>query len=692
MKHRLPAFVLFFIAFLPTLATDIEVPQTMDIGGMKLRIKESARRKIAENAQKLRTGGKFYQIKLDRVNLYFPVIERVLAEEGMPEEFKFLALQESDLISDAVSSSNAVGYWQFKKATAQEMGLVVDGSVDERKHIVAATRAAARYLKKNNFFLQNWVHALLSYNTGVGGCRALVGDKHKGAGQMDIDDDTHWYILKFLAHRVAFEDQIGHTAPALALLEYSNAAGKTLENIARELNLDEAQLAAYNKWLDTRRVPDEKNYTVIVPAPLDRVDVLAARLNAPVPDLSKPTKSAKPALARAEPAVSVDLSEQARFPQLEKRSGRGAKLYRINGKPGIMAGPGDNSTALADEAGVSLEKFLRYNDLEARTPLVPGQVYYLKRKRGKAKIHFHVAAEGETYWSVSQRYGVTLPALLRKNRLRRPEKLRHGQVVWLRYIRPASTPVEYKNIPRPGTAVARQETPAPTSRPGTRTTPRNAPAPTAKEPVAASTNRPASGTTATPAPPEDRRPVPAATAPVVADRASSTPTEPVVPEADSAVASAAEKAAAPKPATIPVAPKAEVQPKTEAEPLVFFKTHQVAPGQTLFAIAKLYAVSVTDLRRWNGLADTDGLKPGQKLIVGEEAAGAAAGEPTAAPEVTPVDNDPVRAETFTEHTVQAGDTLYKIARQYGVTVQQILDWNNKTASSVSVGEKLKIGK
>ncbi len=709
MKHRPLAFVLFFIALLPTFATGIEVPQTMDFGGMKLRIKESARRKIAENAQKLRTGGKFYQIKLDRVNLYFPVIERILAEEGLPEEFKFLALQESDLISDAVSTSNAVGYWQFKKATAQEMGLVVDGSVDERKHIVAATRAAARYLKKNNFFLQNWVHALLSYNTGVGGCRALVGDKHKGVNTMEIDDDTHWYILKFLAHRVAFDGQIGQTTPTLALLEYPNAAGKTLQNIARELDLDEEQLAAYNKWLDSRRVPDEKNYTVIVPAPLDRVDVLAARLNAPVPDLSKP---AKPTLARAEPAVSVDLSEQARFPQLEKKSGRGAKFYRINGKPGIMAGPGDNSTALASQADISLAKFLKYNDLEARTPLVPGQVYYLKRKRGKAQIHFHVAAEGETYWSVSQRYGVALPALLRKNRLRRPEKLRHGQVVWLRYIRPASTPVEYKNIPKPETAVARKETPATTSRPATRTTSRNTPAPPTKEPVVATTGKPAPGTTAAPAPPEDRRPAPATNAPVAAvgtpaaaenapAAANNTPIAannvPVAPTESVTAEPAAHGAdstvtAAPEPAPTTVEPKADAQPKTEAEPLVFFKTHQVAPGQTLFAIAKLYGVSVTDLRRWNGLADTDGLKPGQKLIVGEEAAEEADSPSTVTPVVTPVPDDPAPAETFTEHTVQAGDTLYKIARQYGVTVQQILDWNNKTASGVSVGEKLKIGK
>jgi membrane-bound lytic murein transglycosylase D len=153
-----------------------------------------------------------------------------------------------------------------------------------------------------------------------------------------------------------------------------------------------------------------------------------------------------------------------------------------------------------------------------------------------------------------------------------------------------------------------------------------------------------------------------------------------------------EKAAAPEPATNPVETKADDRLEPDAEPLVFFKTHQVAPGQTLFTIAKLYSVSVADLRRWNGLADTDGLKPGQKLIVGEETVEEASSEQNTTPVVTPVTNDPAPAGMFTEHTVQAGDTLYKIARQYGVTVQQILDWNNKTASAVSVGEKLKIGK
>ena len=79
------------------------------------------------------------------------MIERVLKEENVPDDFKYLCIQESGLISDAVSSAKAVGFWQFKDFTAREVGLRVDNRIDERKNIVSATRGAAKYLKRNNF-------------------------------------------------------------------------------------------------------------------------------------------------------------------------------------------------------------------------------------------------------------------------------------------------------------------------------------------------------------------------------------------------------------------------------------------------------------------------------------------------------------------------------------------------------------
>jgi hypothetical protein len=53
-----------------------------------------------------------------------------------------------------------VGFWQFKKFTAEEVGLRVDSHIDERMNITASSHGAAKYLKKNNFFFDNWVYAL----------------------------------------------------------------------------------------------------------------------------------------------------------------------------------------------------------------------------------------------------------------------------------------------------------------------------------------------------------------------------------------------------------------------------------------------------------------------------------------------------------------------------------------------------
>src|SRR6478735_3113473 len=133
------------------------VPDVIDFAGMKLELTPSAKRKIEADVTMIYSSGKFLQQKIDRANLYFPIIEHVFHQEGFPEEFKYLALQESSLVSDAVSSSNAVGFWQFKKETAIEVGMTVNGSVDERKHISYASKGAATYIKKNNLLLDNWV-------------------------------------------------------------------------------------------------------------------------------------------------------------------------------------------------------------------------------------------------------------------------------------------------------------------------------------------------------------------------------------------------------------------------------------------------------------------------------------------------------------------------------------------------------
>ena len=175
---------------------------------MVLRINNDAKSTIQSEVDALHANDKYFQIFIDRINIYFPIIENVLNDEGVPDDFKYLALQESALIPDAVSSSNAIGFWQFKLETAEQYGLVINDNIDERKNIVSSTRAAARYIKNSNFTFENWVFSVLSYLLGLNGAKAEVDSKLYGTKRMSIDSNTHWYIIKFLAHKIAFENFI----------------------------------------------------------------------------------------------------------------------------------------------------------------------------------------------------------------------------------------------------------------------------------------------------------------------------------------------------------------------------------------------------------------------------------------------------------------------------------------------------
>lgn len=143
-----------------------EVPREMRFADLTVKINEQARREIQLDVDALHRNKIYFNNKAERAHLYFPFVERELREAGVPEDFKYLVLQESSLIPDAVSSSNAVGFWQFKQGTAEEVFLRIDNQVDERKNIVASSRGAALYLKKTTtnliigcalWFLIKWV-------------------------------------------------------------------------------------------------------------------------------------------------------------------------------------------------------------------------------------------------------------------------------------------------------------------------------------------------------------------------------------------------------------------------------------------------------------------------------------------------------------------------------------------------------
>ncbi len=416
------------------------VPHKMTIGGVKLKITDGARAEIQKSVDDLTKYPKYFNIKVDRANQYFHFIEEAFRKEGIPEDIKYLVLQESGLISDAVSTSNAVGYWQFKDFTAVEVGLRVDRHVDERKNIVAASIGAAKYMKKNNGYFDNWIYAIQAYQMGAGGALKVTNKKLYGQKQMTITKKTYWYVKKYIAHKVAFENAVGKSKPSVYLSAYKSGAGKSLKEIAKKFKVNEAELLKYNKWLKKGKIPSDKKYAVIIP----NKQLIKIQDDGETPS--------RPKNIFVKKAPSYNQAQAKRFPIIKPWKGSAkysGSTINVNRLPGIIAVQGNKLIDLARKGNLSLSDFLNINDIEIAHRVEEGQVYYFKKKKSKAKVYYHVLQEDETLWSVSQKYGLRLNKLLMKNRMVENKKIKEGRVLWVRHIRPDNIPVAYEKIDDP---------------------------------------------------------------------------------------------------------------------------------------------------------------------------------------------------------------------------------------------------
>lgn len=629
----------FFGANMVMAQSGPRVPAVMPLGELELSIKESARRQIQSDVDALHRNAGYFQRKVDQIDLYFPIIERIFREENIPDDFKYLVIQESSLVADAVSTSNAVGFWQFKRETGLEVGLRIDNVVDERMNIVSSTHGAARYLKKNYFFFNNWIYSLMAYNTGAGGAERFIENKYRGAKKMDIDQGTHWYVKKFLAHKVAFEPYVGKNPnQKLFLFEYFDGSNQSLDQIASAFNLTSKEVTEYNKWLKRGRIPEDKPYAVILPMPASEREMLARKFSpkesevayVASSDLTKETDDRRSSRYNAFQAKD----ESHKYPVFKSHKITGN--VTINGIPGMVAKPGQNVQGAVNEAGLDERKFRKYNDMTHDDPLIEGQVYYFKRKKGKAGTHYHVLKPGETLWDVSQKYGVRIKKIINKNRMETELEARSGRVLWLRFLRPESIPVEYQK--------------------------------TAPVQIATVKNTPLQ---------EDKK-------------NESLPMKTVEKGANPKVIyTLEENEEKEKKLTSPKeSPRLQTDQNINKDPVnvnnrdtppsspVQADRHIVQKGETLFFIARKYNLNVDDLRQWNKLSENDVLNPGQSIYLKNN-------QPTH-------DNAMASGPAEIIYIVQTEDTLYGIARKHNVSIKQIMEWNNKEDFVIKPGERLKI--
>jgi membrane-bound lytic murein transglycosylase D len=225
-----------------TLPTAINRTETPSLAAPSIRLHPKGRKFVADYLQKNEADLKLVR---QRSSAYFKTIESIFRATGLPVEMKYLAVIESELRTNALSPVGAAGMWQLMPQTARELGLRVSGRVDERRHFVSSTRAAAKYIKVLHAQFDDWLLVIAAYNSGAG----TVYKAMKRAGSRDfwtlerfLPDETRAHVKRYIGAHYYFQ---GAGSPATltkaeaskylkAVAEYQEGM-KVLEEIAQDL-------------------------------------------------------------------------------------------------------------------------------------------------------------------------------------------------------------------------------------------------------------------------------------------------------------------------------------------------------------------------------------------------------------------------------------------------------------------------
>lgn len=215
---------------------------------------------------------------------WFPMIDTILINHGIPLDFRYMPLVESGL-QNMVSPAHAVGFWQLLKSTARENGLEVDKEVDERYDVEKSTRAACRYLKKSYERFGSWTLVVASYNAGKKRiARFMKQQKAESFYDLLVDDETSRYIYRMLALKMIFENPEHYGFYIEPSQEYPvipthtvavNGAVKDWTDFAHAHGISYKLLKYFNPWLRKGylRNPRHKTYKIKIPdAPYNMTD------------------------------------------------------------------------------------------------------------------------------------------------------------------------------------------------------------------------------------------------------------------------------------------------------------------------------------------------------------------------------------------------------------------------------------
>lgn len=266
------------MAKIPQVIKPIELDQTFSLAGERVPIEnpdvyERMDRELSVNTYWHSTT----LLNIKNAYKYFPIIEKILAEEEVPDDFKYLAIAESNL-RPAKSPAGARGLWQFMSETGKYYGLEINKEVDERYHVEKSTRAACQYIKDYHKRFGSWTLAAAAYNMGGTRLKREM-DVQRGDTYYDLNlnQETDRYVFRIIAIKEVIgnpekfgfylDREDGYEPMTDFELVEVDGPIPNLGDFALKHGISYRTLKVYNTWLRSSKLTNSarKTYEIKIP-------------------------------------------------------------------------------------------------------------------------------------------------------------------------------------------------------------------------------------------------------------------------------------------------------------------------------------------------------------------------------------------------------------------------------------------
>jgi hypothetical protein len=281
---------------------------------------------------------------LKRSNRYFPHIEKVLKDNSLPDDLKYIVIAESALKPLAASNKGAVGFWQFIENTGVRYGMKINNDIDERRNLYASTDAAAAYLKDLYSIFNSWTLAAAAYNMGEDGLRTeMVMQKVDNYYHLYLNEETQRYVFRILAVKIILSNPEKY------------GFHLTEEDLYKPLQFDRLEI------------------TLNQPVPLYLIAKAANTYFKVIKDLNPHIKNYS--LSAGKHILLLPKGSASGFSQ--RYDNLVKQWIEEKGKSVYTVGKGDNLSAIASRFNVPIKAIMKWNDISNPKNISPGDRLFI---------------------------------------------------------------------------------------------------------------------------------------------------------------------------------------------------------------------------------------------------------------------------------------------------------------------------